>query len=93
MNCVYILYSISIDTFYIGETVDIEKRLEEHNTRYYSTSFTKQVTDWSLYHVIECDSRVQARKIEAHIKRMKSKKYIQNLKKYSEITENLKIKY
>ncbi|WP_166637279.1 GIY-YIG nuclease family protein, partial [Algoriphagus boseongensis] len=28
---VYILYSKSTDRFYVGQTVDLEKRLEEHN--------------------------------------------------------------
>jgi len=32
---------------------------------------------------------LQARKIEAHIKRMKSRKFIENLKKYPEIQERL----
>lgn len=93
MNCVYILYSQSIDSYYVGETTDLDDRLEQHNTGFYSTSFTKKASDWSLFFDIKCDSRVQARKIEAHIKKMKSKKYIQNLKKYPEITKKLKSKY
>jgi putative endonuclease len=32
MYCVYILHSNSLDSYYIGETVDIEKRIKEHNT-------------------------------------------------------------
>ncbi|RLD73871.1 MAG: GIY-YIG nuclease family protein, partial [Bacteroidetes bacterium] len=28
--CVYIIYSFKLDKFYIGETSDLEKRLEEH---------------------------------------------------------------
>jgi putative endonuclease len=32
---------------------------------------------------------MQARKIENHIKRMKSKKYIKDLKSYSELSEKL----
>jgi len=32
---------------------------------------------------------LQARKIEAHIKRMKSRKFIENLKKYPEIQKRL----
>jgi len=35
----------------------------------------------------------QARMIETHIKRMKSRKYIENLMKYPAIAEKLKEKY
>jgi putative endonuclease len=37
--------------------------------------------------------KVAARKIETHIKAMKSKKYINNLKKYPEISLKLIAKY
>jgi putative endonuclease len=93
MNCVYILYSKTIDTYYVGETVDFEERLNQHNTGFYDSGFTKQTKDWDLFHKINCNNRSQARKIEAHIKKMKSKTYIQNLKKFPEITEKLKNKY
>jgi putative endonuclease len=35
----------------------------------------------------------QAFQIEKHIKRMKSKKYIKDLKKFPDISEKLKLKY
>ena len=35
----------------------------------------------------------EARNIEAHIKKMKSKTYIENLKKYSDLREKLLEKY
>ena len=93
MNYVYIIYSKSLDKYYIGETFNLQKRIIEHNSGFYKFSFTKQVKDWILYHFIECDSKNQARKIETHIKKMKSKVYIQNLKKYPEISLKLKAKY
>lgn len=93
MNFVYILYSESLKKFYIGEALNIEDRIEQHNSGFYNTAYTKQASDWILYHSVDCKDRVQARKIEAHIKKMKSKLYIQNLRKYPEMAEKLKIKY
>ena len=93
MYCVYIIYSKIIDSFYIGETIDIESRIKQHNESFYETGYTKQTKDWISYYKIECNSRTQARKIETHIKKMKSKRYIQNLKKYPEIIKKLKNKY
>lgn len=93
MNVVYILYSKIIAKYYIGETIDLKERLKQHNLGFYNSSYTKQVKDWSIVLTIECNSRVQARKIETHIKKMKSKIYIQNMIKYPEIIEKLLTKY
>ena len=93
MYCVYIIFSESIDSYYVGETIDVVERLEQHNSGFYNASYTKQAKDWILYHKIDCDSRKQARKIETHVKKMKSKVYFQNLKKYPEIASKLKNKY
>lgn len=49
--------------------------------------------DWELYLSIDELTYQQARLIEIHIKKMKSKTYIQNLAKYPEIIERLKVKF
>ena len=38
MSVVYILYSQSIDSCYIGVTSDLDKRIDEHNEGYYDHS-------------------------------------------------------
>jgi putative endonuclease len=78
--CVYILYSKRLDKYYIGETMDLSKRVDEHNIGFYNNSFTSKTNDWKVFLQIECLDRSQARKIESHIKKMKSLKYIQDLK-------------
>ena len=93
MFYIYILYSKSIDIFYVGQTIDLQKRVEEHNSKFYENTFTSRATDWILYYSIECDSRKQAILIESHIKRMKSRKYYESLKTYPKISSNLKNKY
>ncbi len=93
MYFVYILYSESLDTYYIGETEDIEARIGQHNSGYYIRSFTSQVEDWELFLKNECKDRGHSRKIETHIKRMKNKKYVQDLKKYPEMISKLLGKY
>lgn len=88
--CVYILYSEKLNRYYIGETVDLENRINEHNTGLYGNSFTSKTGDWEIFISISCSDRIQARKIETHIKKMKSIKYIQDLKRYPEIVLRLK---
>ncbi|MCU0328782.1 MAG: GIY-YIG nuclease family protein [Chitinophagales bacterium] len=91
---VYIIYSHKIDTFYIGIThEDIEERIQKHNIAFYGKKFTAQSKDWELFHFIECNSVSQTIKIEKHIKAMKSRKYIQNLKIYPDISAKLLEKY
>jgi len=82
-----------MDAFYVGQTIDLLKRVEEHNSKFYGNTYTAKANDWILYFSIECDSRKQAILIESHIKRMKSRKYYESLKTYPNISINLKNKY
>ena len=78
---VYVLYSKTLDRFYIGQTQDINERLLLHLEKQFVDSFTSRANDWELFHKILCKSRVQAIQIEGHIKKMKSRKYLLDLKK------------
>ncbi len=93
MATVYIIYSPSIDTFYIGSCLDLEKRLHQHRTHFYDFAFTRRASDWEVYFKIEDLDLTVAREIESHIKRMKSRVYLSNLKKYPEMSERLLQQY
>ncbi len=87
----YILFSKTLDRFYVGSTIlSPEARLERHLQKHYGQhKFTAKSNDWELFFSIVCSSEKQAQNIEKHIKSMKSKVYIQNLIKYPEITQRL----
>ena len=90
----YILYSKSFDRYYVGYTSDIEERLKLHNTGYFGgKSYTRLTADWELYLLIPCDTINQAVFVESRIKKMKSRKYIENLKKYPEMIEKILNKF
>ena len=91
----YILFSKKLNGFYIGSSLlSPADRLDRHLHKYYGErKYTSKASDWVIYYIINCDSLDQARKIEKHIKSMKSKKYIQNLKVYPEIADGLLAKY
>ena len=95
MNCCYILYSEKLDVFYTGATHDpIDHRIEKHNLHTYGKDkFTATTNDWKLYLSIPCDSFKQALAIEKHIKQMKRRKYLENLKQYPEMIQKLISKY
>jgi len=94
MIACYILFSPAKKLFYTGFVLDsFEERLKKHNEGFYEKSFTSFTNDWELFLLIECDTNHQAISIEKHIKKMKSKIYIQNLKKYPEMISKLKEKF
>ena len=56
-------------------------------------SYTHFTTDWELFLIIRCDIIEQAIFVESKIKRMKSRKYIENLKKYPELVDKILKEY
>jgi putative endonuclease len=93
MANVYILYSKKLDKYYTGSCLNLEIRISEHLNKKFDDGFTSKSDDWELFYTINELEYKQARSIEAHIKKMKSKKYIQDLKMYAEITKKLVDKY
>jgi putative endonuclease len=89
MNFVYILKSLKTNTFYIGETYDIDQRLLYHNDPILNQNSTKKGIPWEQFLILKVENRAIARRIEEHIKRMKSRKYIENLKQYPEMQTKL----
>jgi len=79
MHYLYILFSKSNDTFYVGETYNIDERIVAHNNHYYKNSFTKIANDWECVLAFECDSETQAIYLEAFVKKMKSKIFIRKV--------------
>jgi putative endonuclease len=93
MATVYILYSTQADRYYIGSSKDFARRYEFHLLKEFPQSYTARHDDWELFFRIDNLDISVARKIEAHIKRMKSKVYIQNLVKYPDMLEKLIVRY
>ena len=82
---VYIVYSPSLQRFYVGTTDDVAKRIDEHNNNKYPGSFTSKGIPWELFFQIECKTGDQAYKLEKYIKKMKSTNFIKRLKNESEL--------
>ena len=77
MPCVYIIYSVRLDKYYVGACTDLARRLYEHNIGH--SKFTSKGVPWELKYKEEFESLQQAKIREAYIKRMKSRKYIESL--------------
>ncbi|HEX2920693.1 MAG TPA: GIY-YIG nuclease family protein [Bacteroidales bacterium] len=88
--CCYILYSELIDHFYIGSTNDFEERLSWHNSAHYGRkAYTAKASDWKPYLVIPCESIIAAQKLERFIKKRKSRRFIESIKKYPELLKKI----
>ena len=73
----YIIYSNTINKYYVGSCQDVQERLKDHlNSR---SKYTKQTKDWELKYFEIYPSRSEAYQREMQIKKMKSRKYIENL--------------
>ncbi|MFH0736277.1 MAG: GIY-YIG nuclease family protein [bacterium] len=73
----YIIYSKTLDKYYIGSTENIEDRLARHKRG--SSKFTSRAKDWVLVYSEKYDTKSEAIKREYEIKRQKSRKYIESL--------------
>tara|TARA_R110000868_G_scaffold405568_1_gene685053 strand:+ start:86 stop:328 length:243 start_codon:yes stop_codon:yes gene_type:complete len=77
MFVVYILYSEKIDRYYIGHTGNLQDRLNRHNLK--RSKSTKCGAPWALVHTEQFTTKPEAYQREMQIKRMKSRKYIEQL--------------
>ncbi|UII77360.1 GIY-YIG nuclease family protein [Flagellimonas sp. HMM57] len=93
MHYVYIIQSKIDNGFYVGETRDLVDRLTRHNTKELNAGITNRKIPWDYFYILKVKNSTVARKIERHIKKMKSRAYIENLRKYPEIATKLIEKY
>ena len=74
----YILYSASLDKYYIGYCGnDLEKRLKNHLSNH--SGFTANAKDWKIVLNETFDSKKEAMDRERQIKKWKSRKMIEAL--------------
>ena len=79
MHYFYIIYSRSINQYYVGESENIIVRLRQHNTGYFKGSSTSKAKDWEIVLLVPCNDRSEARKLESFVKKQKSKKFIESI--------------
>jgi putative endonuclease len=77
MHFVYILYSESLDQFYIGQSAEPETRLIKHLARH--KGFTGKAKDWVICYKESYNSKKEAVIREKQLKSWKSKARITEL--------------
>jgi len=71
---VYIIKSNKTGRFYIGQTQDIDLRLQFHNTG--RSKYTKNLGPWSIFAYKAFNTRSEAMKEEKKLKNLRSKKLL-----------------
>ena len=74
---VYIIYSETIDSYYIGYTANIPRRMERHNQGW--GRFTRSGIPWKLVYFEPYWTKQEAVQREREIKSKKSRRYIEQL--------------
>ena len=77
MYITYILFSKSVDKYYIGCTSDLSSRLRKHNNK--NKGFTNRSSDWEVVFDRKFETKSEALAFERDIKSWKSKVKIQKL--------------
>ena len=75
---VYILFSESLNRYYIGSTQSIDTRLKKHLQSH--KGFTAKAKDWLLVHSEAFETRTGAVRRERQIKKWKSRRMIEKLR-------------
>ncbi len=73
----YIIYSKSLNKYYIGYTANLEQRLREHIN--HTKGYTGKASDWNLVYYDSFIEKDAALKREIEIKKWKSRKKIEEL--------------
>ena len=72
MYYVYVIQSTE-GRYYIGSTQDVEKRLKQHNAPA-NRGWTNRFTGWVEVYREECGTRLEARRRERELKKMRGKR-------------------
>ncbi|MBK8672065.1 MAG: GIY-YIG nuclease family protein [Bacteroidetes bacterium] len=62
----YILYSISLDKYYVGHTENLDERLRKHLTNH--KGFTSAAKDWKIVYTEKFENKSAAYKRELEVK-------------------------
>ena len=73
---VYVLKSLKDSRFYVGMSLDIDRRLKEHNSG--KTKSTKGYRPWILIHWETYPDRITARNREKYLKSGYGKQWLKN---------------
>ncbi len=74
---VYSLYNHKHDKIYIGQTDNLEERVQLHNNKTFTNSYTARVDgEWQLIYKEEVGNRTEALKREKQLKSYRGREFV-----------------
>ena len=77
MCVVYILKSLKDERYYVGSTINLDRRLRQHNAG--QQAVTRYRRPLPLVNIEKCPDEAAARRREHEIKKQKSRRYLETL--------------
>ena len=74
MYQVYILFSVKLNRYYVGQTNDLSSRLKRHNAGV--ENYTSKGLPWEIVYQVKVTTRSEAMRMEKKIKNFKSQERI-----------------
>ena len=76
MFTTYVLYSRKYDKIYVGQTSDLERRIEQHNSGKHR--YTKRYIPWQVIYTEQFQTRSEAMIREKELKSHQGRNFIRN---------------
>jgi putative endonuclease len=80
MYTTYILFSSKINKYYTGHTIDLNRRLIEHN--HGKTAFMSRGVPWEVVYTRTFNSRIEAMKLEIIIKKRGAQRFLNDMENH-----------
>jgi putative endonuclease len=77
MYIVYVIYNKTVHKYYIGQTINIEKRLAEHNDKLFKGYTARFEGTWEVVYSEQFMSRGEALVREKQLKSYQGRKFLQ----------------
>ena len=85
----FYIYSLKSDTYYVGTTDNVQRRLEERNSKLYLNLYTSKGIPWKIKLSYLCKDSTEGYKLELFIKRMKSRKFTEKIIRDMKILDDI----
>ncbi len=79
MFYVYVIYNKSANRYYIGQTMDMKIRLEQHNNHMFKSYTSRFTGEWELIYKESVATRSEALKREKSLKSGGGREYIKTI--------------
>ncbi|OGC21363.1 endonuclease [candidate division WOR-1 bacterium RIFOXYB2_FULL_42_35] len=77
MHTVYVLRSLKVKKSYVGMSIDLERRLKEHNSG--KNLYTSRYLPWEIIYVEQYESKEEAVKREKFLKTSSGRRFLKKV--------------